>query len=168
MKKLFLFLVTAALSFAADAQTIKFASFSYDSVMYSMPDYEVAQATLQELRKQYDTEVKRTEEDFNNKYEDFIEVYGGLDTNIRNKRQGELQELMAKGIAFKEEAQRLLRKAEDDALAPIRARIADTLNAVARENGYAFVLNTDKGAVPYTDAAQCEDITALLKERLAK
>lgn len=167
MKRLFVFIMSAFLPFAVDAQAIKFASFSYDSVMYSMPDYEAAQATLQELRRQYDMEVKRTEDDFNSKYEDFIEVYGGLDPNIRNKRQGELQELMAKGIAFKEETRQLLRKAENDILAPLHARIAETLDALAREKGYAFVLNTDKGAVPYTDAELCEDITALLKERLA-
>lgn len=166
MKKLFLFFAFAAVSFAADAQNIKFASFGYDSVMCSMPDYEAAQATLRELRKQYDTEVKRTEEDFNNKYEDFLEVQGELDPTIRNKRQGELQELMAKGIAFKEEAHKLLRKAEKELLAPVHARIKEALDNVAWENGYAFVLNTDNNAVPYTDPDMCEDITGILKERL--
>lgn len=166
MRKLFLFLFLASLSFVADAQTIKFAAFSSDSVMKVMPDYIAAQATLKELRGQYNAEVKRTEEDFNNKYEAFIEVYSSLDTNIRNKRQTELQELMVKGMAFKDEAGRLLRKAEADAMAPVRARIDDALAEVAKEYGYAFVLDKDKGAVPYVNIELCDDITELLKNKL--
>ena len=166
MKKLFLLLALVALPFVADAQTAKYATFSYDSVMHVMPDYKAALATLAGLRKQYDAEIKRTEDDFNAKYESFIEVYSGLDINIRNKRQNELQELMARGMAFKEETRRLLRNAEKDLLKPVRARIDAALTEVAQENGYDFVLNTDNNAIPYTNPEISEDITMLLKEKL--
>ncbi|MGM9723616.1 MAG: OmpH family outer membrane protein [Prevotella sp.] len=166
MKKLFLLLALVALPFVADAQTAKYATFSYDSVMHVMPDYKAALATLADLRKQYDAEIKRTEDDFNAKYESFIEVYSGLDINIRNKRQNELQELMARGMAFKEETRRLLRNAEKDLLKPVRARIDAALTEVAQENGYDFVLNTDNNAIPYTNPEISEDITMLLKEKL--
>lgn len=166
MKKLFLLLALVALPFVADAQTAKYATFSYDSVMHVMPDYKAALATLADLRKQYDAEIKRTEDDFNAKYESFIEVYSGLDINIRNKRQSELQELMARGMAFKEETRRLLRNAEKDLLNPVRARIDAALTEVAQENGYDFVLNTDNNAIPYTNPEISEDITMLLKEKL--
>lgn len=166
MKKLFLLLALVALPFVADAQTAKYATFSYDSVMHVMPDYKAALATLADLRKQYDAEIKRTEDDFNAKYESFIEVYSGLDINIRNKRQNELQELMARGMAFKEETRRLLRNAEKNLLKPVRARIDAALTEVAQENGYDFVLNTDNNAIPYTNPEISEDITMLLKEKL--
>ena len=166
MKKLFLLLALVALPFVADAQTAKYATFSYDSVMHVMPDYKAALATLADLRKQYDAEIKRTEDDFNAKYESFIEVYSGLDINIRNKRQSALQELMARGMAFKEETRRLLRNAEKDLLKPVRARIDAALTEVAQENGYDFVLNTDNNAIPYTNPEISEDITMLLKEKL--
>ena len=166
MKKLFLLLALVALPFVADAQTAKYATFSYDSVMHVMPDYKAALATLADLRKQYDAEIKRTEDDFNAKYESFIEVYSGLDINIRNKRQNELQELMARGMAFQEETRRLLRNAEKDLLKPVRARIDAALTEVAQENGYDFVLNTDNNAIPYTNPEISEDITMLLKEKL--
>lgn len=166
MKKLFLLLALVALPFVADAQTAKYATFSYDSVMHVMPDYKAALATLADLRKQYDAEIKRTEDDFNAKYESFIEVYSGLDINIRNKRQNELQELMARGMAFKEETRRLLRNAEKDLLKPVHARIDAALTEVAQENGYDFVLNTDNNAIPYTNPEISEDITMLLKEKL--
>ena len=168
MKKLFLLLALVALPFVADAQTAKYATFSYDSVKHVMPDYKAALATLADLRKQYDAEIKRTEDDFNAKYESFIEVYSGLDINIRNKRQSELQELMARGMAFKEETRRLLRNAEKDLLKPVRARIDAALTEVAQENGYDFVLNTDNNAIPYTNPEISEDITMLLKEKLVR
>ena len=168
MKKLFLLLALVALPFVADAQTAKYATFSYDSVMHVMPDYKAALATLADLRKQYDAEIKRTEDDFNAKYESFIEVYSGLDINIRNKRQNELQELMARGMAFKEETRRLLRNAEKNLLKPVRARIDAALTEVSQENCYDFVLNTNNNAIPYTNPEISEDITMLLKEKLVR
>lgn len=166
MKKLFLLLALAALPFVAGAQTAKYATFSYDSVMHVMPDYKAALATLADLRKQYDAEIKRTEDDFNANYESFIEAYSGLDTNIRNKRQNELQELMARGMTFKDEARRLLSEAENNLMKPVRELINTALTAIAHKHGYAFVLNRDNNSVPFADPTQCDDITEELKEQL--
>lgn len=166
MSKLLFFVMLLCFPLVSDAQDFKYASFSYDEVLHSMPDYEKAQQTLKELKAQYEEEIKRTEEDFNNKYEDFLEVQEGLDVNIRNKRQGELHELLVKGVAFKDEANRLIGQAENDLLAPVRSRIADALAVMGKEKGYVFILNRDNNAIPYIDSALCEDVTETLKEML--
>ena len=38
-----------------------------------MPDYAVAQQKLSDLRAQYNAELQRVEQDFNTKYEEFLE-----------------------------------------------------------------------------------------------
>ena len=82
------------------------------------------------------------------------------------KRQAELQELMKKNIAFKAEAQRLLKQAEKDAYAPLRQKILSAVQRIGKERQLAFVINTDRDACPYTDPGLGEDITLLIKDAL--
>ena len=130
MKKLIISLMIAALPMIGSAQSLRFAYLSYDKVMKSMPEYASAMANIDKLRIQYDAEIKRTEEEFNNKYEEFLEVQSTLAPSIRNKRQVELQDMMNRGIAFKSEAERLLKQAEDDAMAPVRSKLTDAIAAM--------------------------------------
>ena len=73
---------------------------------------------------------------------------------------------MEKNVAFKAEAARLLKQAEQDAYAPLQARINEEAQKIGKEKGFAFILNTDNNAAPYLSAEMGEDITAVLKEKL--
>lgn len=95
----------------ADAQN-RIAFFSYDEAMHAMPEYEAARKNLGLLRAKYDAEIKRAEDEFNNKYEEFLDGQRDFAPLILQKRQAELQELMRKNVAFKAEAERLLEQAE--------------------------------------------------------
>ena len=82
----------------------------------------MAQRSIDDLRQKYDAEMKRAEDEFNSKYEEFLDVQKDLVPAILRKRQAELQEMMQKNINFKNESQRLLKQAEADAFAPVRLR----------------------------------------------
>lgn len=165
MKRLCFLLMAALLPFLADAQ-VKFGYFSYDDAFRSMPEYAIAQANLNDLRSKYDAETKRVEEEFNRKYEEFLEGQSDFAPTILQKRQTELQELLKKNVAFKAEAAKLLQQAEVDAYAPLRERLAKVLQAIGSREGYAFILNTDGDACPYIDPTMGEDVTEKVKEAL--
>ena len=57
------------------------------------------------------------------KGEEFLDGQRTYAKTILEKRQAELRELMEKNIAFKAEATRLLQQAENDAYAPLKAKI---------------------------------------------
>ncbi len=95
-----------------------------------MPGYAIAKHNMDELREKYDAETKRVETEFNSKYEEFLDGQRTYAKSILEKRQAELRELMEKNIAFKAEAARLLKQAEDDAYAPLKAKI----NEAAQED----------------------------------
>ena len=95
----------------AEAQSL-FGYLSYDAALKAMPEYTVGQAELQRLRSQYADEMKRVEEEFNSKYEDFLEVQRELAPTILNKRQSELQQLMERNMQFKQQAQEELKAAQ--------------------------------------------------------
>lgn len=165
MKKLFLLIVLGVLSLTANAQT-RFGYFSFDNVLKSMPDYVMAQRSIDDLRQKYDAEMKRAEDEFNSKYEEFLDVQKDLVPAILRKRQAELQEMMQKNINFKNESQRLLKQAEADAFAPVKNKLYNALTKVGQAQGYAFILNTDGDACPYVNPEMGEDATELIKEEL--
>ena len=79
--------------------TIKYGYLSYQEVLKFMPEYAVAQTKLADLKQKYDNEMKRVEDEFNKKYEQFLEGQKDFAPTILRKRQVELQELIAKNIA---------------------------------------------------------------------
>ena len=166
MKKLILFLMLMAMPFAAGAQTLKFGYLSYQEAITTMTDYAVARQNLKDLRGKYEAEMKRVEDEFNKKYEQFLDGQKDFAPSIRQKRQAELQEMMEKNVAFKQEARRLLEQAEHDAYAPLNAKLNGILQHIGKEKGYAFILNTDNNALPYVDPAMGENIIAIVKDAL--
>ena len=124
------------------------------------------QANLQTLREKYEAEQKRVEDDFNKKYEEFLDGQASFPKSILQKRQSELQEMLDKNIAFKKEGQRLLSQAEAEAKAPLVQRLTDVLKQVGEARGYLFILNTDGNAAPWLNAAMAEDCTETVKALL--
>lgn len=165
-----LLLIFTVISLSASAQTtalvLKFGFLSYDAVLRSMPDYASVESSMAQLREQYVAEQKRVEDEFNKKYEDFLDGQRDFPQTILQKRQSELQELMNENITFKKESQRLLAEAEKEALAPLQARLADALAKVGNQRGLAFILNTDQNATPWMNPAMGEDVTEAVKAAL--
>ena len=168
MKKLILFLLLLATMPAMAQGELKFGFLSYNIVMQAMPEYAAMQNSMAELREKYEAEQKRVENDFNKKYEEFLDGQKSFPKTILQKRQSELQEMLDKNVAFKKESQRLLKQAEEDAMASIQARLATALDTIGKERGFAFIVNTDEKATLWLNPSLGEDITATVIEQLQK
>lgn len=147
----------------AQAQ-LRFGYLSYDSVLVAMPGYKLVQNMLANMRSQYEAEMKRVEQDFNLKYEEFLEGQRDFPETILRKRQTELKELLERNVSFKAKSRQELAEAETKAMAPLRERLDSALSRIGREYGYAFILNTDAGAVPFINPAMGDDINELVKD----
>jgi outer membrane protein len=106
------------------------------------------------------------ENDFNKKYEEFLDGQASFPKTILQKRQSELQEMLDRNIEFKKQSQKMLSEAEANMMEVIKTTINMAVKDVAQERGYAFVLNTDKEAVPFVNPAMGEDITEAVKQLL--
>jgi outer membrane protein len=121
---------------------------------------------MAQLREQYEAEQKRVENDFNKKYEEFLDGQASFPKTILQKRQSELQEMLDRNIEFKKQSQKMLSEAEANMMEVIKTTINMAVNIIAQERGYAFVLNTDKEAVTFINPALGEDITEAVKQLL--
>ncbi len=144
----------------SQAAALRYGYLSVDSVLHSLPDYTIAKHKLSDLKAKYDAEMKRVEDEFNTKYQFFLQDQQELAPSILQKRQAELQELMDKNVAFKAKARQLLQEAEEEAMSPIRDKVNTAIRLVGEKRGLAFVLNTDNNAAPFLNPTFGEDITA--------
>jgi len=156
MKRI-VFLMFACLAMTVMAQETQqveralFGYLSYDTVMKAMPDYAIAKQRLADLRTAYNAEVKRVEDEFNKKYESFLEGQRDFPRSILLKRQNELQQLMMQNIAFKEQGEKDLKQAEADEMTPLKAKLNELLANVARQHGFLLIVNTDANACPFIE-----------------
>lgn len=146
----------------------QFGYVSYNAMIASMSDYAMAQKQLSALEAKYQEEAKRVEDEFNMKYEEFLDGQKNFPPTILKKRQSELQELLDKNIAFKEESKRLLKDAERDIFAPLHQKLADALRAVGMRLNLAFIINIDGNACPFIHPTQCIDVTQQVEAELNK
>lgn len=166
---LLLIFMVAALTVSAQTdstQMFRFGFLSYETALKSMPEYTLVQQQMKTLQDQYQAETLRVEDEFNRKYEDFLDGQREFPRTILQKRQTELQELMEKNIKFKERSREELAEAERQAMAPLRIRLIELLGTIGRARGYAFIYDTDTKALPFINPTQGEDINELVKNSL--
>ena len=169
MKKLFLALTFMAMALTISAQSpLKYGYFSFSEELKAMPGYDISERDMAALRAKYEEEGKRVEDDFNKKYEQFLDGQRDFAPLILQKRQAELQEMMEKNVAFKNESKRLLDQADAESKAALKVRLRAIVARIGAERGYAFILNTDNDAVPYVNNIVGEDINALVKDAVKR
>jgi outer membrane protein len=170
MKRLATIIIALCALLSVNAQestsAFRFGFLSYESALQSMPDYAKAQQKIDALKAQYQAETKRVEDEFNRKYEEFLEGQRDFPKTILQKRQMELQELMERNIQFKEQSRKELAQIEKDTMAPLRIRLIEQLGKIGRERGYAFIYDTDTNALPFINPDMGEDLNLLVRNAL--
>ena len=169
MKRLAIILTSMCIFLSLQAQenaTFRFGYLSYEAALKSMSDYAIVQQKLADLRQQFQDETLRVEDEFNRKYEEFLEGQRDFPQSILKKRQMELQELLDKNIAFKENSRKELEQAEQDLMAPLKIRLIEVLDKMGRENGYAFIIDTDVKALPFINPAMGYDLNQQVQDAL--
>ena len=151
---------------AQEDATLRFGYLSYEAALKSMPDYAIVQQKLANLRQQFQDETLRVEDEFNRKYEEFLEGQREFPQSILQKRQMELQELLDKNLAFKENSRKELEKAEQDLMAPLKIHLIEVLGKMGRERGYAFIIDTDVKALPFINPAMGHDLNQQVQDAL--
>lgn len=161
-----LFMVMAV---SANAQSaIKFGYLNTDSLLCTLPEYVQMENNMQQLREKYKAETEYNEQDFRRRYAEFLAGQKQFTQNILTKRQIDLQQSLERGMAYRQQADSLLRATRKQMLQPIRQKLNHAIHAVGLERGYEYILNTANGAYPFINSLVGENITEAVKEKLAQ
>lgn len=160
-KILLLFLLVAPLNVFAQ----KFGHIRSMEIVSLMPEFTKAQTDIEAMRKQYEDEMKRTQDELQKKYTEYQQEQANLPKNIQERRQKELQDLNEKGIQFRDDAQQNLQKSYQDMMEPIVRKVQDAIKAVGDTGGYTYIFDLDRTEIPYIGSTST-DITADVKDKL--
>lgn len=144
----------------------KYGYLSYTQVLENMTEYKLAQQQLKDLRAKYEAEAQYNEATFRRQFAEYLQGQKEFPQSIMLKRQRDLQEALEKSLAFRDEAERLLKQAETEILAPIKARLADAIKMVGGAYNLDYIYNVDTNAMPYVNPALVMDVTKLVEQQL--
>ena len=146
----------------------RYGVLSYDSLLTAMPEYVRALESLSRLRQQYEEEAEYNSSNFKRLFAEFLDGQKNFPKSILLKRQRDLQNEMERDLAFREQADSLLRAAEADLMGPVRSRLDAAIRAAGAERGYDFIINTDRGTCPYYNPLLSEDAAPYVRTQLNK
>ena len=144
----------------------QFGYISYSQVMAEMVEYKDAMLKLKNLRKKYEDEATYNETTFKRQFAEYLQGQKDFPQNIMLKRQRDLQEELEKSLAFRQDAEEQLKKAEAELLAPVKARLNEAIILVGGKLELDYVFNIDNHALPYINPKKVVDVTSFVKQHL--
>ena len=167
LKKIALVLLLA-LPMGVFAQNLKFGHINAQEIVSAMPEFAKAQSDIEALDKQLTSELQRTQEEFNKKYQEFQQAIAkdSLPANIAERRQKELQDMMQRQEQFQQDAQQQMAKAQNDAMAPIYKKLDDAIKAVGAAEGVIYIFDLARTPVAYVNESQSINLTPKVKTQL--
>ncbi len=150
-----------AFSGSAVAQT-KIGYINTEELMAAMPESEKASQDLNEYQALLQKQNNDLLKELNEQDSLFVKDSAKLSDAQKTFRRNQLIELYQKVQGFNQKAQEDLQQRQQQLLVPIRQKAMDAIKAVAKESGYAYVLDINAIIV----APPGDDILALVKKKM--
>ena len=158
MNKLKYFVLLTAIlgSTAVMAQTQKIGHMDMQYVLSAMPEMKQVQSQLQTLQGQLEKQAAAKQKDFEEKYNRYVNEGPTMAEAIRVDLEKELSTMQQSAQEFATNAQQTLQNKEQQLMQPIYDKIGTAINAVAKDGGYAYIINA---GVPGLDVLYFADPT---------
>ncbi len=157
-------LIISAIVLFSFAQAQKIAHLSLDSLISLMPETKIAKDAAQNYLKGIDAESISMQTELETKYKDYVEKQATMSDLLRKTREDELNQLQRRIEEFKQQAQMDYQRKTAELTAPIMDKAKKGIEAVAKESGYKYVLDTSAGNVLYSEAS--DDVLMAVKKKL--
>jgi outer membrane protein len=162
IKKVALIIAATGMFSLANAQ--KIAHLSLDSLISLMPETKVAKEAAQNYLKGIDAESIEMQNELERKYKDYLEKEATMSDLLKKTKQDDLNQLQRRIEEFKQQAQQDYQRKTAELTAPIMDKAKKGIEAVAKEGGYKYVLDTSVGSVLYSEAS--DDVLMAVKKKL--
>ena len=163
MKRITLALGILGMAIALHAQ--KFGHIASEQLLQAMPEYDSAQAKVEDLRDQYDLEIERLQVEINKKIEEFNNSEATMTNLIREAKASEIQEMQVRLQNFAQTAQQDLQQQSMMMIQPVMDKARKAIEAVAKEKGLIYVFDLSQGNPVYT-SPESLDLMPLVKAEL--
>ena len=167
MKKLFkVALVAAGMLFAgnfAQAQS-KIGYINFEGVVQQMPEFNTVKGQLDIYQKQFIDQLSTMNTELQNKGKEYQAGQEKMTDAMRTTKQAELQDIQKRIQDLQTSAQQQVDSKASELYKPLTEKATAAINAVAKEKGYSYVLNS--GQTQLLVSPPADDLTAAVKLKL--
>ena len=130
----------------SNAQDSKVAHINTQELIETMPAYKSAMSQLEKLESTYRADIDDLYKEAQSKNQRYQKEAVNQTEEENAKRAQELQQDQQKIVQFQQNAQKELQKKESELLRPVYEKARTSIQKVAREKGYDYVLDSTTGA----------------------
>ncbi len=157
-------LIIAAIGLFSFAKAQKIAHLSLDSLISLMPETKIAKETAQNYLKGIDAESISMQSELEAKYQKYLQDQATMSDLVRKTKEDELNQLQRRIEEFKQQAQQDYQRKTAELTSPIMDKAKKGIEAVAKEGGYKYILDTSAGSVLYSEPS--DDVLMAVKKKL--
>lgn len=145
--KIKLFVTALALlgSLSINAQTFKLGYTNIEYILQNLPDSKDIQTKLTTEKAQYDKLYQEKLTDAQKLLEDYQKNAASMSAVIKADKEKTLQNKQNELQELQQNAEAAISKKQQELIAPVMEKIQNAIDAVAKEAGYTYVLNSDAG-----------------------
>jgi outer membrane protein len=142
---------------------MKIGTINLAELIPNMPEYKKADTAMNE----FNNALQQQYQDMVTEYQQQSALLGSKDTSKYTSAQLEIKrkdlgDLLTKLQGWQQQAQQMQQQKNQDLLAPIQKKALEAIQAVAKENGYSYVISKDQLLV----SPPADDILPLVKKKL--
>ena len=163
MKRMILAIAIIGTAITLHAQ--KFGHITAEQLLVVMPEYDSAQAKVEELRLHYTLEIERIQVEINKKIEEFSANEATMSDLIKEAKASEVQELQMRLQNYSQTAQQDLQQQGQMVMGPVMDKARKAIDEVAKEKGLIYVFDLSGGNPIYT-SEESLDLLPLVKAKL--
>ena len=163
MKKVILMLMLFA-PLATFAQ--KFGHVDTQSIIQSLPDFSRANGEIEAIGKQYENELKASQDELQRLAEDYDKKKSSMNATQQQEQEAKLQEMYNRIQQQAQQNQQEFQKAQQEKLQPIFNKVRQAIETVGKSGGYVYIMETAN--VLYINDTISKDLTSEVKAQIAK
>ncbi len=160
---LFLLLILGSATISAQADN-KFGHINTSELLSMMPGRDEARMDLQRYAQELEETFTAMQNEFQTKYQDYLENQETFSQIVRQSKERELQSLNERIMEFQESAQQDLMEQEERLLNPIIEMARNAIDKVGRDHSFTYIFDTSGGSILFWERG--EDIMPLVLEEL--
>jgi outer membrane protein len=165
MKKLFVVAAMSLIMLGASAQNPtqnKIGYISTDELIGVMPEAEKADAELKDYQASLAQQGQDMMKELNDKDSLFVRDSAKLSPSMKEIKKNELVSLYQRVQNWNQQAQEMYQAEAQKKIAPLRTKALDAIKAVAKKNGYSYILDVNSVIV----GPPGDDVLSLVKKEM--
>jgi outer membrane protein len=104
--------------------------------------------------------------EFEGKYKTYMETESTMSDMIKKNKQEDLQQLQTRIQDFQRKAEMDFKMKQSELTLPIMEKAKKGIEAVAKENGYKYILDTSKDRTSVLYSEPSDDVLMVVKKKL--